>query len=92
VLFAAAIIAAAGALGSLIPPSNLLIIYGLVSDTFIPRLFLVGVLSGIVVTALLMISSYIIARNGTRSGVNPERIIRDFAAGSPADCRRSQGL
>ena len=37
--FAAAITASAGALGSLIPPSNLLIIYGLVSETSIPRLF-----------------------------------------------------
>ena len=42
--FAAAITASAGALGSLIPPSNLLIIYGLVSETSIPRLFLAGLL------------------------------------------------
>ena len=60
--FAAGITAAGGALGSLIPPSNLLIIYGLVSDTSIPRLFLAGVLPGIVITGLLMITTYIIAR------------------------------
>lgn len=60
--FAAAITAAGGALGSLIPPSNLLIIYGLVSDTSIPRLFLAGVIPGIIVTGLLMITTYIIAR------------------------------
>lgn len=60
--FAAAITAAGGALGSLIPPSNLLIIYGLVSDTSIPRLFLAGILPGIVITGLLMITTYIIAR------------------------------
>ena len=39
-----------------------MIIYGLVSETSIPRLFLAGVLPGIVVTALLMITTYIIAR------------------------------
>ncbi|MEV8468863.1 TRAP transporter large permease [Fluviibacterium sp. DFM31] len=60
--FAASIVASAGALGSLIPPSNLLIIYGLVSDTSIPRLFLAGVVPGIVVTLLLMVVTYIIAR------------------------------
>ncbi|MGB3554860.1 MAG: TRAP transporter large permease [Jannaschia sp.] len=60
--FAAAIAAAAGALGSLIPPSNLMIIYGLVSETSIPRLFLAGFLPGFVITALLMVTVYIIAR------------------------------
>ena len=60
--FAASITASAGALGSLIPPSNLLIIYGLVSETSIPRLFLAGLLPGFMVTGLLMITTYIIAR------------------------------
>lgn len=60
--FAAAITASAGALGSLIPPSNLLIIYGLVSETSIPRLFLAGVIPGFLVTVLLMITTYIISR------------------------------
>ena len=35
-------IAAAGALGSMIPPSNLIIIFALVSDVSIPRLFWQG--------------------------------------------------
>lgn len=60
--FAASITASAGALGSLIPPSNLLIIYGLVSETSIPRLFLAGLIPGVMVTFLLMITTYIIAR------------------------------
>jgi len=60
--FAAGITAAGGALGSLIPPSNLLIIYGLVSDTSIPRLFLAGILPGVLITGLLMITTYVIAR------------------------------
>ncbi|MEL6101149.1 MAG: TRAP transporter large permease [Pseudomonadota bacterium] len=60
--FAAAITASAGALGSLIPPSNLMIIYGLVSETSIPRLFLAGLIPGLMVTIFLMITTYIIAR------------------------------
>lgn len=66
--FAAAIAASAGALGSLIPPSNLMIIYGLVSETSIPRLFLAGVIPGIIVTALLMVTTYIIARRRNYGG------------------------
>ncbi len=60
--FAAAVTASAGALGSLIPPSNLMIIYGLVSETSIPRLFLAGLIPGVMVTVLLMITTYLIAR------------------------------
>ncbi|MEM7429904.1 MAG: TRAP transporter large permease, partial [Pseudomonadota bacterium] len=60
--FAAAITASAGALGSLIPPSNLMIIYGLVSETSIPRLFLAGLIPGVLVTILLMITTYFISR------------------------------
>ena len=70
--FAAAITASAGALGSLIPPSNLLIIYGLVSETSIPRLFLAGLIPGVLVTILLMITTYIIARRrGYGGGGDP---------------------
>ena len=66
--FAAAITASAGALGSLIPPSNLMIIYGLVSETSIPRLFLAGLIPGLMVTILLMITTYIIARRRNYGG------------------------
>ena len=66
--FAGAITASAGALGSLIPPSNLMIIYGLVSETSIPRLFMAGLLPGILVTLLLMITTYIIARRRNYGG------------------------
>lgn len=59
--FAAGIAASAGALGSLIPPSNLLIIYGLVSETSIPRLFLAGIIPGILVTLLLVATTFIIS-------------------------------
>ena len=67
--FAAAIAASAGALGSLVPPSNLMIIYGLVSETSIPRLFLAGFVPGFVVTALLMLVTYLIARRRNYGGV-----------------------
>ncbi len=44
---ATASVAAGGTLGSLIPPSVLFIIYGIFTETSISRLFLAGVLPGI---------------------------------------------
>ena len=51
--FAAGLNAASGAIGSLIPPSNLMIIFGIVSSTSIPHLFLAGVVPGLLVATLL---------------------------------------
>lgn len=63
--FAGAIAAAAGALGSMIPPSNLLIIFALVTDVSIPRLFLAGIAPGIVLGLMLMVVVFVISvKNG----------------------------
>lgn len=63
--FAGAIAAAAGALGSMIPPSNLLIIFALVTDVSIPRLFLAGIAPGIVLGLMLMaVVFFISVKNG----------------------------
>lgn len=66
--FAGAVAAAAGALGSMIPPSNLLIIYALVSDTSIPRLFLAGIIPGIVIGLLLLAVTYGISKANNYGG------------------------
>ena len=66
--FAGAIAAASGALGSMIPPSNLLIIYALVSDVSIPRLFLAGIIPGVLLGVLLMIVTYFIAAKNDYGG------------------------
>jgi len=59
--YAGAVAASAGALGSLIPPSNLMIIYALVAEVSIPRMFFAGIIPGIVVTALLLATAWLIA-------------------------------
>lgn len=66
--FAGAVAAAAGALGSMIPPSNLLIIYALVSDTSIPRLFLAGIVPGVVIGLLLLAVTYGISKANDYGG------------------------
>ncbi|TVR08890.1 MAG: TRAP transporter large permease subunit [Salinarimonadaceae bacterium] len=54
-------VAAAGGLGILIPPSIPLILYGLVTETSIPRLFLAGLLPGFIYGALLMLAARFMA-------------------------------
>lgn len=52
---AAGSIAAGGTLGILIPPSVTMIVYGIATETSIGRLFLAGVLPGLMLTALFML-------------------------------------
>jgi len=60
--FALGLTAAAGTLGILIPPSMPLVVYGLISEVSIPRLFLAGVVPGLVQMLLFGIVILIMAR------------------------------
>lgn len=53
-IFATAIIAAAGPLGTLIPPSNTGILYGVISETSIGKIFIASVIPGIMLTVMFM--------------------------------------
>ncbi|MBT2301894.1 TRAP transporter large permease [Variovorax paradoxus] len=61
---AAGVVAAGGTLGILIPPSTLMVIYGITTETNIGKLFVAGILPGIVAIALLCVAvRWISARN-----------------------------
>lgn len=60
--FAAGVSASGGTLGILIPPSNPMIIYGVIGNLSIATLFMAGFLPGAVVGVSLMLTSYTIAR------------------------------
>lgn len=60
--FAAAVTAAGGTLGVLIPPSNPMIIYGVVSNLSIPGLFLSGFLPGLLIMFFLSLYCYFSGR------------------------------
>jgi C4-dicarboxylate transporter DctM subunit len=61
-------ICAGGTLGILIPPSITFILYGIATETSIGRLFLAGVLPGLLLTALFMLwTLFIIWKRGFRS-------------------------
>ena len=63
-------IAAGGTLGILIPPSITMIVYGIATETSIGRLFLAGVLPGLLLVGLFMAwSIYATWVSGGRSGI-----------------------
>ncbi len=60
--FAAALQAAAGAIGPVIPPSILMIVIGYVTGTSVAQLFLAGVVPGVLIGVGLMVVAYRHAR------------------------------
>ena len=60
--FAAGVIANAGTLGILIPPSIVMVVYASATDVSVGRMFLAGVIPGLMAGTMLMATIYIIAR------------------------------
>ncbi len=61
--YAIGALATAGAIGILLPPSIPLILYGFVTETPIPSLFLAGIVPGLIYGALLLFTARFLARN-----------------------------
>lgn len=59
-------IAAGGSLGILIPPSITFIIYGIVTETSIGRLFLAGVVPGVLLVLLFSVYSWLVSVRGMK--------------------------
>ena len=60
--FAAGVIANAGTLGILIPPSIVMVVYAAATNVSVGRMFLAGIIPGIVAGLMLMIVIYLMAR------------------------------
>ena len=60
--FAAGVICNAGTLGILIPPSIVMVVYASSVDVSVGRMFLAGVIPGLMAGLMLMIAIYVIAR------------------------------
>jgi C4-dicarboxylate transporter DctM subunit len=61
-------IAAGGTLGILIPPSNMMIVYGIITQQSIGKLFIAGFIPGIVLTGLFALVIYLICRRRPQAG------------------------
>ncbi len=66
-------ICSGGTLGILIPPSTIMIIYGIMTETSIGKLFAAGVLPGLLATALLCLAVCYITWRDPKAGPPAER-------------------
>ena len=71
--FAAALVACAGSIGVMIPPSNPMVVYGVIAKASIGKLFLSGIIPGILVGGVLMGWSYYLSKKNGWMG-NPEKL------------------
>ena len=64
------VIAAGGTLGIMIPPSTIMVIYGIVTETHIGKLFAAGVMPGLLTALLMMLAVVIVTSRdpGTCTG------------------------
>jgi tripartite ATP-independent transporter DctM subunit len=74
-------IAAGGTLGILIPPSINLIVYGVLTDSSIPKLYLAGIFPGLVLAGLFMLTVLLLciarpALGGRRTSASWEQRVR----------------
>jgi tripartite ATP-independent transporter DctM subunit len=60
--FATGVIAAGGTLGIMIPPSTVLAVYGLITEQDVGKLFVAGIIPGIVAVLMYMVTITIIGR------------------------------
>jgi len=67
-------IAAGGTLGILIPPSTIMVIYGIMTQTNIGKLFAAGILPGILATILLCVAVQYMTWRDPTAGPRGERI------------------
>ena len=60
--FATGVVANAGTLGILIPPSIVMVVYGAITETSVAKLFIAGLIPGLLLTAGMMAVIYFTAR------------------------------
>ncbi|MCK4785727.1 MAG: TRAP transporter large permease subunit, partial [Desulfobacteraceae bacterium] len=83
--FAAAVASSGGTLGILIPPSNPMIIYGVVGNVSIAALFIGGIIPGLLVGLVMAFVAYIISKKrgyrGTAREFSLKRLMRSINEG-----------
>ncbi|WP_152658484.1 TRAP transporter large permease [Oceanobacillus sp. CFH 90083] len=74
--FAAAVVAAAGSIGVIIPPSIPMIMFGVTGSTSIGDLFIAGIIPGIMVGLAMMVWAYIYSRKKGYQGIDEPTSIK----------------
>ncbi|WP_455600109.1 TRAP transporter large permease [Cloacibacillus sp.] len=77
--FAAALAAAAGTIGIIIPPSIPLVIYGVVVGASIGELFIAGIIPGIIMGLAILIVCYVISKKKGYRGTAEKLTLKSFS-------------
>ncbi|MBA7649999.1 C4-dicarboxylate TRAP transporter large permease protein DctM [subsurface metagenome] len=86
--FATGLIAVGGSLGILIPPSLTMIIYGVATETSIGKLFIAGIIPGVMVTLIMAIYiscyfHFVVHRRQRREPQEPQPVSNSEEAAAP---------
>lgn len=76
--FSSALVAAAGSIGIIIPPSIAFVIYGVTTSTSISDLFLAGIIPGIMMCIALMTACYLISKRKGYGGSDTKPSIKNI--------------
>jgi C4-dicarboxylate transporter DctM subunit len=79
--FAAALVASAGTIGPIIPPSIPMVLYGVMTNTSIAKLFAAGAIPGIIMGLGLMTYAWYVGRQRGYQGRETHASLREIARG-----------
>lgn len=85
--FSANVIGAAAIIGPIIPPSIPMVVYGSLANVSIGRLFLAGIVPGLLMGVFIMIASYIVVKRRGVGATAPfvwRRVTQSFLSAVPA--------
>jgi tripartite ATP-independent transporter DctM subunit len=80
--FAATVVACAGAIGVIIPPSNPFVVYGVSAQVSIGELFIAGIVPGLIMGAALMVVVYLVSKKNGWYGEVRERSLKTVLIGT----------
>ena len=78
--FAIGTIATSGTLGILIPPSIVFIVFGVTADQSIGKLFMAGVIPGLMIGIMMMIATYFLAKRSGFKSTKPATFKERYTA------------
>ena len=82
--FAAGVVGSAGTLGILIPPSIVMVVYAAITEVSVGRLFVAGIMPGILAGLMLMAGIYFLARKRNLPKMQPASWREVFESGVDA--------
>ena len=82
--FTAAVVAASGTIGLIIPPSTTMVMFGTLANASVGKMFIGGIGPGLLMTAVIIAINFVISKKrgyGGASGINMKAVINAFKNG-----------